>query len=153
MSTTLRLVNLKRILADRFGGKIAAFGRAVDRDDAYLWQLINGNRNIGERVARHIEQKLDLPKGALDALDMVAAEALTADERELVRNYRRASPSWRIAMRYLVALRGDVQDEVSQSVNVLLAKVAGDHASDRRVEEAYGKPPTLHQPPSRPYKK
>ena len=51
--------NLKRLLEQRFGGRIADLGRAIERDDAYVWQLLHGKRNIGERVARDIELKLD----------------------------------------------------------------------------------------------
>lgn len=151
MSATVRLENLKHLLEHRFAGKIAELARAVDRDDAYVWQLLNGDRNIGERVARHIEVKLQLVNGALDIAGMVTPETLTSDELELLRQYRRATPSWKIAMRYLAALRGDVQDEVSQSVNVLLAKVSADHAPDERVRSAYGKPGMMHEPASPGY--
>jgi len=62
-----RLANLKHLLEHRFKGRIANLGRAIDRSDAYLWQLLNGKRNLGERIARYIEGKLGLPVGALDA--------------------------------------------------------------------------------------
>src|SRR3990167_9809126 len=125
MPAPTRRANLKKLLDDRFAGKIADMARAIDRDDAYLWQLLSDSknaRNVGERVARHIETKLGLIRGALDIQDMVTAESLKPDEAEMLRNYRRAAPSWRLALRYLAALHGDIQDEVSQSVNVLLAK-------------------------------
>ena len=156
MPAETRRINLKTLLADRFGGKIADMARAIDRDDAYVWQLLNTTKNgrkVGERIARHIERKLGLKPGQLDSEGMVVEESLTSDELEVLRLYRRASPSWRIALRYLAALRGDVQDEISQSVNVLLSKVSADHVDDRRVEEAYGRPGTVHQPKPPPYRR
>lgn len=153
MSAGLRRENLKQILEQRFNGTIADMARAVARDDAYVWQLLKGSRNIGERVARHIESRLDIPSGALDQPGMMSAETLSSDEREMLRQYRRASGSWKIALRYLAALRGDVQDEVSQSVNVLLSKVSAAHVDDRRVEAAYGRPGQLHEPAPAPYRK
>lgn len=62
-----RKTNLNRILQNRFKGRIADMARALDRDDAYLWQLLNGDRNAGERIARHIEAKLALAEGSLDS--------------------------------------------------------------------------------------
>ena len=145
MSASTRHANLSRILEERFEGRISALARAVDRDDAYLWQLLRGNRNVGERVARHLESKLGLGKGALDQPSMIGAETLAEDERELLDRYRRASPTWKIALRYLAALKGDVQDEVSQDVNVLLSKIAAEHVPDERVAAAYGRP-GVHEP-------
>lgn len=153
MTAATRKENLASLLEQRFGGKIASMARAIDRDDAYLWQLLNGERNVGERVARHIEARLQLARGVLDSPGMVAQASLSPDELELLRGYRRATPSWKIAVRYLAALHGDVQDEVSQSVNVLLAKVSADHAPDSRVEAAYGRPGALHQPAAKYEKK
>lgn len=65
--TDIRLANLKQLLERRFRGRIADMGRALERSDAYLWQLLNGKRNLGERIARYIERKLGLPPSALDA--------------------------------------------------------------------------------------
>lgn len=145
--------NLKRLLEDRFDGRIADLARAVDRDDAYIWQLLKGTRNIGERVARHIERALQLAPGSLDSATMSGHAPLTADELELLGRYRRATASWKLALRLLANLRGDVQDEVSSDVNILLAKVTADHAPDDRVAAAYGKPGALHEPGAPPYRK
>lgn len=76
-----RRANLKHILENRFRGRIADMARALDRDDAYLWQLLKGDRNAGERIARHIEGKLGLAKGALDSSGAEArAEISTKQE-------------------------------------------------------------------------
>lgn len=70
----IRQSNLKRLLETRFSGSIADMARAIDRDDAYLWQLLNGTRNVGERVARHIERALKLEAGELDHPAQAASE-------------------------------------------------------------------------------
>jgi hypothetical protein len=62
-----RRANLKQLLENRFRGRIADMSRVLERSDAYLWQLLNAKRNMGERIARHVEGKLELPRGALDA--------------------------------------------------------------------------------------
>lgn len=157
MTADTRRANLRTLLEERFAGKIAAMARAIQRDDAYLWQLLNPSKNgrqVGERTARHIEKKLSLASGALDIPGMATVDPPKPDEMELIRLYRRASPSWQIALRYLAALRGDVQDEISQSVNVLLSKVSAEHVDDRRVAAAYGHPPGLvHEPGPPGYRK
>lgn len=63
-----RRANLAQIIEDRFGGKTADCARAIGRLDAQLWAVLNGVRNIGERLARDIEEKLNLPTGSLDQL-------------------------------------------------------------------------------------
>lgn len=62
----IRRANLQNALDERYGGVIADLARAIERDDAYVWQLLRGTRNIGERVARHIETALHLARGTLD---------------------------------------------------------------------------------------
>ena len=62
----IRRENLAHIVEMRFGKVIAECARAIGRDDAQLWALLNGVRNIGERLARDIEQKLGLPENELD---------------------------------------------------------------------------------------
>lgn len=57
----------------RFGKVIAECARAIGRDDAQLWALLNGVRNIGERLARDIEQKLELGENELDRPDFTGA--------------------------------------------------------------------------------
>ncbi len=72
----IRRRNLHQLLERRFEGVAADLARAIGRDDAQVWQLLNGpqnsGRNIGERMARHIEESLKLDPGALDRLDMMA---------------------------------------------------------------------------------
>jgi len=153
MPAITRRDNLKRLLDQRFRGRIAELGRAIERDDAYVWQLLNGKRNIGERVARAIEAKLDLAPGALDSATMSGQTALTADELELVQRYRQASSTWKLVLRILVKQRGEPNEDMPSDVRAILAKVAGPHLPEGEPDTHHGKPRAVHQPPPPPYRK
>lgn len=82
-----------------------------------------------------------------EPMDANPAQSLTADERELIESYRAASSRWRVSIKYMARLRGDAaQDEAAESMNVVLAKIAATPATDQRVEETYGFPPTVRPP-------
>jgi phage repressor protein C with HTH and peptisase S24 domain len=66
MAREIRLANVKRLIEARFDGVDADFARAIEKSPAQVWQFLNGERNIGERLARQIEARLQLPTGALD---------------------------------------------------------------------------------------
>lgn len=72
ISLTRRL-NLRRIIDNAISMGIAKhdsdFAKSKDLDPSYISQLINGHRNIGERSARNLENKLGLEKGALDKIE------------------------------------------------------------------------------------
>lgn len=145
--------NLKRLLEQRFSGRIAELGRAIERDDAYVWQLLNGKRNIGERVARDIETKLDLASCALDSATMSGQAALTADELELIERYRQASPTWKLVLRILANTRGELREDIPAEVRAILANVAANQLPADEPEAPHGKPLTVHEPPSPSYRK
>jgi len=153
MPAVTRRENLKRLLEQRFNGRIADLGRAIEKDDAYVWQLLNDKRNIGERSARHIELKLELAPGSLDSATMSGQTALTADELELVQRYREASPTWKLMLRILAKQRGETHEDIPGDVRAILAKVAGQHVPDDEPEAHHGKPRALHQSPPPPYRK
>lgn len=85
---------VKRLIAERFGGRNVDFARAIDRSPAQVWMILN-RRNIGERCARHIETKLRLPIGELDRTRTPIAP-LTDEEFELVRKFRQLAPDWKL---------------------------------------------------------
>jgi plasmid maintenance system antidote protein VapI len=151
MVTDVRRTNLKALLHEHFDEKIADLARAIERDDAYIWQLLNGDRNIGERTARHIEEKLKLGRGTLDVPGMVAAETLTPDEREILQKYRRASPRWRLSLQRLAEVRDEHQNEISETVNEALAKVFAKPA--QKDQRNNNNQRTVHEPAPEDYKK
>lgn len=61
----MRRAAVQALIEQRFGGRTADFARAIERDDAQVWQFMN-QRSIGEKLARDIEAKLGLARGALD---------------------------------------------------------------------------------------
>ncbi|HEX8106731.1 MAG TPA: helix-turn-helix transcriptional regulator [Kofleriaceae bacterium] len=122
-------------------GTLKALAEETGTDPAHLSQIKNSTRDMGEDVARRIEQALKKPAGWMDA-PPGAQGPLADDELEMLEKYRRASPRWRLALRYLADVPDESQDEVSESVNVLMAKIFAKPVPNQRVEEAYGRPPT-----------
>lgn len=69
------------------------------------------------------------------------AERLTDDERELLAHYRAAAPRWRVSIRYMAQLRGDMQqDEAAESMNTVLAKIAAQPVADYRLGDKWTRP-------------
>lgn len=61
-----RQQNLKRVIKEKFAGNTSECARGVGRSHTFMWQLVDGYRGIGEKSARHIEEKLKLVPGSLD---------------------------------------------------------------------------------------
>lgn len=122
-------------------GTLQALADATDTRPAHLSQIKNGVREMGDDVARRIEAKLSKPRGWMD-IAPGAVTPLLDDEREMLEKYRRASPRWRLALRYLADVPDKSQDEVSESVNVLMARIFAKPAADAAVAKAYGLPPS-----------
>jgi transcriptional regulator with XRE-family HTH domain len=77
-------------------------------------------------------------RGPMDADEL---ETLSADERELLHNYREALPRWKVSVRYMAQLRGDAeQDEAAESMNVVLAKISATPVPDERLGSAWTRP-------------
>ncbi|ELK4859007.1 TPA: helix-turn-helix transcriptional regulator [Pseudomonas aeruginosa] len=64
--TTIRRANALT-LAEKEGGTVA-FAARIDREPTQVSRLIGSNptKNIGNRLARHIEEKFNMPRGWLD---------------------------------------------------------------------------------------
>ncbi|MDQ5910685.1 MAG: hypothetical protein QG599_2782 [Pseudomonadota bacterium] len=91
----IRLRNLQRLMA-RYDSQVA-FASALGQSPQYLNQILTGQRNIGEKTARKIEQALNLASGELDqdalASDRVASVPwLSEDHRQLLAEYAQLSP-------------------------------------------------------------
>jgi hypothetical protein len=122
---------VRRIIKERFSGQVADFARSIDRSPAQVWQFMN-QRNIGERLARDIEDKLGLPKGALDG-NQEAPRGLTADELELLEKYRRSKSAWRALLQKMAGMKPRHQQEtLSEALTVLVAGLARKPATRKR---------------------
>lgn len=66
MSAHVRRTNFQRLVDTRFAGSQAALATALGLTRGRVSQLLNPAQAFGERVAREIEDKLDLSTGWLD---------------------------------------------------------------------------------------
>ena len=68
----IRRANLNALVTARFHGNQSALATAVDRQASYISRCLaapgKNSKPIGEKFARHIEQSLGLPAGALDTV-------------------------------------------------------------------------------------
>lgn len=76
------------------------FAEAVGLAPAHISQMVTATREIGNTVARRIEQALGLALGSLDRaepmesvdLDLLLKQTLTSDKLKLLRDYEQLSP-------------------------------------------------------------
>jgi len=95
--------------------------------------LISISQALRVRPEWLVEGKLPIEYGE--------ADALAPDERELLASYRAALPRWKISIRYMAALKGDVeQDEAAESMNTVLAKIAAQPVGDYRLGDKWTRP-------------
>lgn len=61
----IRLTNLQALCTARNWGP-TELGRAIKRDGRQMSDMLRGQKSFGEKIARHIEQELKLPRNWLD---------------------------------------------------------------------------------------
>jgi hypothetical protein len=67
-------------LIDQFdAGNQADFARRIDRTPAVVWQYLSGHREMGEKLARHIERRLRLPAGWMDDSGKASADYIDGE--------------------------------------------------------------------------
>jgi hypothetical protein len=72
----VRQRNLQRILEEDFGGSQKRLAEAIDRAESYVWQLCFSEKpKFGDKISRHIEEKLGLAKYTLEQHDVPKAQA------------------------------------------------------------------------------
>ena len=100
----IRQANLAKLLKDRFDDNQADMANRLKTTPGYVWQLLNGNRNIGERAARNIESKLRLEKNSLDLPESGAqisepeGERYSSDALDIADRYMNLPPAYRDAV-------------------------------------------------------
>lgn len=110
--------NLNRLLADYKTQR--QFGDAVGLSVAQISHIVTGVREMGEEVARRIEQTLGLPLGWMDRSDVAVEEpidysrAFPADQAKLLADYQRLSPKHRDVVRELMAMYARQEQEQEQ---------------------------------------
>lgn len=60
---------LRQLIDERYEGNQADFARLVQRAAPQIWSYLNGERNLGEKLARHFEECARLPLGWFDRTD------------------------------------------------------------------------------------
>ncbi|WP_195759015.1 S24 family peptidase [Pseudomonas syringae] len=69
----IRRYNLRQLVKTRYGGVTARLAEKIGRQASYVARVLSDNsehaRNIGEKLAREIEEACDLPVGFLDELE------------------------------------------------------------------------------------
>ncbi len=74
----LRRKKLADLIAEY--GSQKAFGDAVGKDPAMFSQILNGTRNLGDKLALDLEEKLGKPRGWMDVLhDNEAMRVINGD--------------------------------------------------------------------------
>ncbi len=65
----IRKIRLRQLIDERFDGIDSAFALAIERSASYVSRVFSENRHsrgVGEKLARHVEQALELEPGYLD---------------------------------------------------------------------------------------
>lgn len=142
----IRRASIKRLIRDRFGGSQAQFGRAIERDDAYVWQLVHGKRGVGERIARHIERKLGLPRGELDMAPHELAQMVQETRATYTLNKDRQAMILGLFDRLTTAQQDEFIGHLKAAVasnEAIVREVGGrlSHPTDKQVAEVLPLPP------------
>ncbi|MCB1919605.1 MAG: helix-turn-helix transcriptional regulator [Candidatus Competibacteraceae bacterium] len=102
-----RREHLKRLLADYRTQR--EFGEATGLAVNQISHILNGVREMGEEIARRIESALGKPLGWMDAdpdrklAPETALGNLSADQTQLLHDYRQLSPQRQAALRETLA--------------------------------------------------
>lgn len=108
----IRIATLRRIMADRFGGKQAALAEALGRQPDYLSRLFSNKKALDDGLAREFERRLELP-----AFTLEIGHGLTPMAIEVARWFSR--------------MPVDRQQELEPTFKTIM----GPHVSDEVVEE------------------
>lgn len=137
-TTEIRRHKLGRLIARDFDGNIARFAEYIDRRPPQIYRLFSdapSGRGMGESLARHIEERLGLPRywldqeGELEALpplrERVAEHEATLSEQALLQllidDLHRAMRGKALSSKGLICLRSMV-DALSQDLGRVIDK-------------------------------
>jgi len=98
----MRVRRLRELLAETFGGSQTELSRRTGVSLAQLGQYFSGYRNMGEKVARRIENGAGKPAGWLDT-DASSPPLLTEEERLHFAAWRTASEEAKEVARFALS--------------------------------------------------
>lgn len=139
--------SLPEVLAGNVRKLMAANKKEVGSQPKLAAKAGVGQRTVGRATKGEVSTTIGSVAAIARALGVepwellnpdAGAQTLKPDEREMLELYRAASPRWQMSLRYMAALKGDVQDDMAESVNVLYARISAKHASDERVAKKLG---------------
>ncbi|MCC2645564.1 MAG: putative phage repressor [Burkholderiales bacterium] len=61
-----RITNLKRIILENYNNSIHQFAKSIGRHSSQFYNLFKGDRSFGQKLARNLEVRLNLPALSLD---------------------------------------------------------------------------------------
>lgn len=125
-SKQIRLENLKFLIKEFGEDNQRKFSEDHSLSKGHVSQMINGTRAMGDEVARRIEKKRGLTRGAMDQPLLGAPLALSEEERLLVLEYRAiSSPSHKAVVRTFLRAPSDQRDLFSEEI---ISKIFGGSA-------------------------
>lgn len=113
----IRRKNLDGLVRGLGDGNQRKLGELIGKDPSLISQILQGSRNMGEKLARDIEQSLNMKNGALDELDEKKPGI-----RQLHRTVSKRAFSV-IERLKILAQRGDLSDADLDLIERLLAKL------------------------------
>lgn len=103
----IRLENLKSLQID-----LRTLCAKVGGRDTYWRDLLKGNKSFGERIARKIEERFELPRGWLDEThEDRKADPISYEAMRMARRYDSLTPLERARLRRLMDAAVDDPDE------------------------------------------
>lgn len=77
--TDTRRSQLRKLIDERFHGRIARLAEAIERAPGYISRVLSGDKGIGEVLCRDVEDRLGLPSGWLDDHQDVAPNQIDSE--------------------------------------------------------------------------
>ncbi len=135
-----RIRNLRAILdSATYKGNKSALSRALQYErPGYLTKLLNGKKSFGEKVARHIEGKLGMKKGALDATSDAGAGV-----RDAAVSYQ---PSLSDEAKQLAADWQQLDEPLRSQILVMIHSLVVSQKKTEREAAKRAKPVDKHRP-------
>lgn len=128
-----RIQLLRALIAEKFDGNQAAFGRAIKRPPSLVNQWLSGHRAFGDASARHVEIALFLGQGYFDHRTTAADRSDSAASKNAI-----------LSRRFMTVMSdGRLSPQSRQAIEALIqaAEMFPTPVPDCEVEK------TIHAPP------
>jgi len=137
----IRRTNLRTYIKQFAGDNQRKFADQYDLNAAHISQMVTGHREVGDKIARKLERALKLTFGQMDH----TPSELSPDEWALIRHYRSASPSHRMATQNFLRATPEQRDMLSEN---MLTEIFKNHVPDEHLSDAWVSPEALKKKPT-----